>query len=95
MRTTDLEFWKELTGNDQDLPELNKQLAEDIEPDSESDKSNTSLEDDDADDSDLSISTLINLMTTKDTNLPATVGTRRTSGKYLKNLVGLAGLSHK
>jgi hypothetical protein len=80
MRTMDPEFWKELTGTqnhsaDQDLPGLNKQLPEDIEPDS--DKSNTSLEDDDADDSDLPISTLINLMTAKDTNLPATVGTRR------------------
>lgn len=74
------EFWKELNQNPshsdvQDLPGLNKQLAEDIEP--ESDKSNTTLEDDDADDGDLPISTLINLMTAGDTNLPATVGTRR------------------
>ena len=80
MRTTDPDFWKELTQNhpnDQDLPpaELNKPLAEDIE--SESDKSNTTIEDDDTDDSDLSVSTLINLMTAKDANLPATVGTRR------------------
>jgi hypothetical protein len=80
MRTTDPEFWKELTQNPshsdaQELPGLNEQLAEDIEP--ESDKSNTTLEDDDADDSDLPISTLINLMIEGDTNLPATVGTRR------------------
>jgi hypothetical protein len=78
MRTTDPEFWKELTQNrsdDQLLPGINNELAEDME--AESDKSNTTFEDDDADDSDLPISTLINLMTAKDTNLPATVGTRR------------------
>ena len=78
MRTTDQEFWKELTqnhSNAQDLPGLDEQLAEDIEP--ESDKCNTTLEDDDADDSDLPISTLINMMTATDMNLPATVGTQR------------------
>jgi hypothetical protein len=61
--------------NAQNLPGLDEQLAEDIEP--ESDKSDITLENDDADDSDLPISTLINLMTARDTNLPATVGTRR------------------
>lgn len=72
MRTTDLEFWKELTQNHtntQDLPGLEEQLAEDADP--ESDKCDTTLKDNDADDSDLPISTLINMMMEKDTNLPA------------------------
>jgi hypothetical protein len=71
MRTTDPEFWAELTGNDsgrQDLPAADVILPEDVKP-------NTCLEDDEADDSDLSMNTLINSMTTMD--IPAMVGTRK------------------
>ena len=74
LRTKNAEFWGELTGlelNDNQLPLLPKSdeiLSEDIEPD-------TSLEDNDADDSDLSIQTLIDVMVKND--LPAGVGTRK------------------
>jgi len=77
MRTTDPEFWNELTqnpSNTQDLPGPDEQLAEDIEP--ETDKSDTALEDEDADDSDTPISTLINMMIATDMNLPMTLGTQ-------------------
>jgi len=76
MRTTDPEFWNELTQNPsdtQDLPGPNEQLAEDIEP--ETDKSDTALKDEDADDSDTPISTLINMMIATDMSLPVTLGT--------------------
>lgn len=71
MRTTNAEFWKELTGlesNEKPLPKSDEILSEDIEPDA-------SLEDNDADDSDLSIQTLINVMIKND--LPDGVGTRK------------------
>ena len=55
-----------LDGNQ--LPKSDETLAEDIEPDA-------SLEDNDADDSDLSIQTLINVMVKND--LPAGVATRK------------------
>jgi hypothetical protein len=74
LRTTNAEFWGELTGhagqeaNKNRLPKSNEILSEDIEPD-------VSLEDNDADDSDLSIRTLINVMVKND--LPVGVGTRK------------------
>ena len=72
MRTTNAEFWGELTGglelNANQLPKPDETISEDIEPD-------VSLEDNDADDSDLSIQTLINVMVKND--LPAGVGTRK------------------
>jgi hypothetical protein len=73
LKTTNAEFWGELTGQELDdnlnqLPKSDETLSEDIEPDA-------SLEDNDADDSDLSIQTLINVMIKKD--LPAGVGTRK------------------
>jgi hypothetical protein len=72
LRTTNAEFWGELTrleSNEKHLPKSNEILSEDIEPD-------TSLEDNDADNSDLSIQTLINVMVKNE--LPAGVGTRNT-----------------
>jgi len=77
MRTTDPEFWNELTqnhSNTRDFPERNEQLAEDVGP--KTDKFDTALEDEDADDSDTPISTLINMMIARDTNLPATLSIR-------------------
>jgi hypothetical protein len=76
MRTTDPDFWKvtQHSSDTTDLPGSNEQLPEDMEP--ESDKADTTLEDEDADDSDLPISTLINVMIT-DGNLPSKVGARR------------------
>jgi hypothetical protein len=71
LRTTNVEFWEELTrleSNENRLPKSDEILYEDIEPDA-------SLEDNDADDSDLSIKTLINVMVKND--LPAGVGTRK------------------
>jgi hypothetical protein len=71
LRTTNTEFWRELTGlesNESQLPKSNKIISEDIEPDA-------SFEDNDADDSDLSIQTLINVMVKND--LPAGVGMRK------------------
>ena len=58
LRTTNAEFWEELTrleSNEIRLPKSNEILSEVVEPDA-------SLEDNDADDSDLSIQTLINVM---------------------------------
>jgi hypothetical protein len=71
LRTTNTEFWRELTGlesNESQLPKSNKIISEDIEPDA-------SFEDNNADDSDLSIQTLINVMVKND--LPAGVGMRK------------------
>ena len=71
LRTTNAEFWGELTGlesNENGLPKSDEILSEDIEPDA-------SLEDNDADDSDLSIRTLIDVMVKND--LPAGVGTQK------------------
>jgi hypothetical protein len=70
MRTTDPEFYAELTQNNsggQDLPATDVTLPEDVEP-------STCLEDDDADDSDLSMNIVINSMITAD--IPAIVGIR-------------------
>ena len=74
LRTTNAEFWGELTGNtsqelNEHLPKSDETLPEDIEPDA------ASLEDNDTDDSDLSIQTLINVMVKND--LPIGVGTRK------------------
>ena len=70
LRTTNAEFWGELTAgqelNEDQLPKSDKTFSKDIKPDA-------SLEDNDADDSDLSIQTLINVMVKND--LPAGVGT--------------------
>ena len=71
LRTTNAEFWGELTGmksGEDQIPKSNDTLSEDIEPDA-------SLEDNDADDSDLSIQTLIDVMVKN--NLPAGVATRK------------------
>jgi hypothetical protein len=71
LRTTNADFWGELTrleSPDNQLPKSNEILSEDIEPDA-------SLEDNDADGSELSIQTLINAMVKN--NLPAGVGTRK------------------
>jgi hypothetical protein len=71
MRTTDPEFWAELTQNDssgQDLPATDVTLPEDVEP-------STCLEDDEVDDSDLSMNIVINSMITAD--IPAIVGIRK------------------
>ena len=70
IRTTDPKFWEELTrgqsdGEDSELPDINETLPEDVEPDTE-------LVDQDADDSDLSIQTLITTLTGE--NTPDTVG---------------------
>lgn len=81
IRTTDPDFWNELTQHSSDttLADLpasgNEQLPEDME--TEFDKADTTLEDEDADDSDLPISTLINTLITTDGNLPLKVGARR------------------
>jgi hypothetical protein len=71
LRTTDAKFWGELTGvdsNEDRLPKSDEILSEDIEPDA-------SLEDNEVDDSDLSIQTLIHVMVKND--LPAGVGMRK------------------
>lgn len=72
LKTTDAEFWKILTGDDQsdtiELPNSDEMLPEDTEP-------NTNLEDIDADDSDLPMSTLITSMITND--IPEGVGLRK------------------
>jgi len=69
MKTLDPEFWVELMqSNMEDLPGIEELLIEDAEP-------NTSIEDKDTDDSDLSINALIDTMTTLD--IPLTVGTRQ------------------
>jgi hypothetical protein len=73
LKTTNAEFWVELTGgqeldDNQLLPKSDETIPEDVKPDA-------SLEDNDADDSDLSIQTLINVMIKND--LPAGVGTRK------------------
>jgi hypothetical protein len=71
LRTTNAKFWEELTAiesNENRLPKSDEIVSEDIEPDA-------SLEDNDADDSDLSIKTLISVMVKND--LPAGVGTRK------------------
>ena len=74
MAKTDPDFWAELTkdpSNSDDefqLPDIAETLPEDIEHD-------TKLEDQDADDSDLSMQTLITALT-KD--IPETVGSRKT-----------------
>ena len=67
MRTTDPEFWKELTRGqpDEQLPSVAETLQEDLEFDTE-------LEDKDADDSDVSMQTLITVLTRED--IPETVG---------------------
>ena len=71
LRTTNPDFWGELTGlelNENQLPKSNEILSEDIKPDA-------GLEDNDADDSALSIQTLTNVMVKDD--LPAIVGTQK------------------
>ena len=71
LRTTNAEFWEELTrleSNKIQLPKSDEILSEDVKPDA-------SLEDNDADDSDLSIQTLINVMVKNE--LPAGVGTQK------------------
>jgi hypothetical protein len=58
MRTTDPEFWEELTRgrSNEQLPDVAETLQEDLEFDTE-------LEDKDTDDSDVSMQTLITAMT--------------------------------
>jgi hypothetical protein len=70
MRTTDPEFWEELTRSqhDKQLPDVAETLQEDLEFD-------TKLEDKDADDSDVSMQTLITALTRED--IPETVGFRK------------------
>ena len=70
MRTTDPEFWEELTRGqpDKQLPDVAETLQEDVEFDTE-------LEDKDADDSDVSMQTLITALTKED--IPKTVGFRK------------------
>ncbi len=70
LKTTDPAFWAELTVNqpDENLPGMEETLPEDVEPD-------TGLEDADADDSDLSMPTLISALTR---DIPETVGSRKT-----------------
>jgi hypothetical protein len=72
MRTTDPEFWEELTrgGSNEDLPEsdINENFQEDVEFD-------TVLEDTDADDSDVSMQTLTTMLTKDD--IPEMVGFRK------------------
>ena len=70
MRTTDPEFWEELTRGqpDEQLPDVAETLQEDLEFDTE-------LEDKDADDSDVSMRTLITALTSED--VPETVGFRK------------------
>jgi len=70
MKTTDPEFWAELTmdQSDESLPGMEETLPEDVEP-------STELEDADADDSDLSMPTLIAALTR---DIPETVGSRKT-----------------
>jgi len=73
MAKTNPEFWAELSGggaDDVQLPDAAETLPEDVEHDTE-------LEDQDSDDSDLSLETLITALT-KD--VPDTVGSRK-SGK--------------
>jgi hypothetical protein len=69
LKTTDLAFWAELTMNqpDENLPGMEETLPEDVEPDA-------GLEDADADDSDLSMPTLIAALTR---DIPETVGSRK------------------
>jgi len=72
MKNTNPEFWEELTkgqNDDQHLPAPTETLPEDVEPD-------THLEDEDTDDSDLSVETLVMAMT-KD-HIPPIMGTRKT-----------------
>jgi hypothetical protein len=69
MRTTNSEFWEELTrGQPNELPDVGETLQEDLEFDTE-------LEDKDADDSDVSMQTLITTLTSED--IPETVGFRK------------------
>ncbi len=67
MRTMDPEFWEELTRGqpNKKLPDVAETLQEDLE-------FNTELEDKDADDSDVSMQTLITALTSED--VPETVG---------------------
>lgn len=67
MRTTDPEFWEELTRSqhNEQLPDVAETLQEDLE-------FNTKLEDKDADDSDVSMQMLITALTRED--IPETVG---------------------
>jgi hypothetical protein len=69
MRTTDPKFWEELTRGESNekLPDISENLQEDLEFD-------TGLEDKDADDSDVSMQTLITVLTKED--IPETVGFR-------------------
>lgn len=70
MRTTNSEFWEELTRGqpNEQLPDIAETLQEDLEFDTE-------LEDKDADDSDVSMQTLITTLTGED--IPQTVGFRK------------------
>jgi hypothetical protein len=70
MRITDPEFGKNLPGgkHDEQLPNVAETLQEDLEFDTE-------LEDKDADDSDVSMQTLITALTRED--IPETVGFRK------------------
>lgn len=70
LKTTDPAFWAELTMSrpDENLPGTEEILPEDVEPDA-------GLEDADADDSDLSMLTLIAALTR---DIPETVGSRKT-----------------
>ncbi len=67
MRTTDPKFWEELTRgqSNEQLPDITETLQEDLE-------FNTEHEDEDTDDSDVSMQTLITVLTRKD--IPETVG---------------------
>ena len=71
MRTTDPKFWEELTRGESNekLPDISENLQEDL-------KFDTGLEDKDADDSDVSMQTLITVLTKED--IPETVGFRET-----------------
>jgi hypothetical protein len=70
MRTTDPEFWEELTRGqpDEQLPDVAETLHEDL-------KFDTELEDKDADDSDVSMQTLVTALTRED--VPEAVGFRK------------------
>jgi hypothetical protein len=70
MKTMDPEFWEELTRSqpDERLPDVAETLQEDL-------GFNTELEDKDADDSDVSMQTLITALTRED--IPETVGFRK------------------
>jgi len=67
MRTTDPKFWEELTRGESDekLLDISENLQEDL-------KFDTGLEDKDADDTDVSMLTLITVLTKED--IPETVG---------------------